>query len=159
MHDAAEVDRRIATTPHARALGIGWFALLAVLFSLRVDVTEMLTKVFLWQNYPFEDTSLVSLLWRVLVYGISLGGCLAFAAIMPAGEMRVATEFGKRTMAPYCLHWPILLACIWGGLFFALPDALGFACAEVVCWLIGFALTLVLSLPPFWPFVRRFTRA
>ena len=159
MHDADDVDRRIAATPHARAYGIAWFVVLAVLFSLRVDVTGMLTKVYLWQNYPFEDSSLIPLLWRILVYGSSLGGCLAFAAIMPAGEMRVATEFGRRTMAPYCLHWPILLACIWGGLFFALPDVLGIAGAEVACWLIGLALTLVLSLPPFWPFVRWFSRA
>lgn|GEM_PF-2555198 len=159
MHDAHEVDRRIGAVPHARACGVAWFAVLACLFSLRVDVTEMLTKVFLWQNYPFEDTSLVPLLWRLAVYVASLGGCLAFAALMPAGETRVATTLGRRTMAPYCLHWPVLLICIWGRLFFALPDALGFVGAEAACWLIGIVLTLVLSLPPFWTFVHWFSRA
>lgn len=158
LFDAGELDARLAA-PHARLLGLAWFLVLGLVMACKVDATQMVTKVYLWQNYPFEDGSLVPLAWRLAAYACALAGSVAFAALVPRGEVRLATELGRRTMAPYCLHWPLLQLGMFTGLFFALPDFLGFPLAELACWLIGLALTVILSLPPFWTFVRWLSRA
>lgn len=153
--DPDALDQKLASLRWSRIAGLAWFVVLGVVMALRVDVTFMVNEVFLWQNNPFTDTSLVPLLWRIVVYAAGFCGCLAFAALMPSGDVPVVATLAKRTMAPYSLHWPVLLAAIYTGVFWNVPNAIGMPLSMVACWVVGIVLTFFFSLWPFWLLVAK----
>lgn len=131
--------------------GIAGLVLAAVLCIVCLDIVYELRPLFTGRNGYDSLDSLESFgpLLRLLSYAVSfLMGAFVMAAV-PHRRLRLLSTVGRRTLAIFFLHRPVLYCLTYAGTVEFLREHIGWTAGNLLWLAVGVALALVLAAPVF----------
>lgn len=150
----SRVTDRISVKVVCGAACVG-FALLCI-FGL--DFIYPLRPLFTGRNGydELEASEPYGLLLRLLCYCISLGMCFAVLGIMTHRKIKIFSIIGRRTLAIYFFHRPVLYLLTYADVLVWLHDNMGWTFGNCLWLVLAVLLALVLSAPIFGKAVQLF---
>ena len=120
------------------------FALLCI---FRLDLIYPLRPLFTGRNgyKELEECEPYGLLLRLVCYCISLIMCFIILGITMHREIKVFTVIGRRTLAVYFFHRPILYLLTYSNVLAWLQESAGWTLGNILWLIIAVLLSLMLS--------------
>lgn len=128
--------------------GIAGFLLLCI---FNRETMYELRPMFTGRNgyETIDDVACAEPIFRIVAYLISFLMCFFVMAAMPHIKLGFLSTMGRRTLAVFVLHRPVLYCLTYADVLVWLRDNIGWTAGNVVWLMMGVLLAVLLSAPVF----------